>query len=360
MESIEKKKQKLHFNISSVPIVEKIMFVKNLSLMIRSGFSIGDGLGVLKDQTKSKLLRSTIQDLHKVVIGGSSFASALERHPAVFDDLFVSMVAAGEMSGNLENTLRQLAIQMRKSYDLKKKVKNALIYPVLIFVAMIGMGVFMLIYVVPKIVGLYTDSSFQLPLPTRIIIGVSDGILHNWIIVLAITFALGIGLYMYWKTPQGRFRTHQLLLHVPVAGNIIKQINIARFSRMVHSMIITDIPIVHGFEIIAQTLKNHVYRKEVIHASEQLTKGVSIFSTLQQRPDLFDPVIVQMIKVGEDTGSLEEITEELAEFFEAEVDSTMGNLTIIIEPILMLVMGVGVAFMAVAILMPIYGLVNQV
>lgn len=354
------KKRKFYFTIRGVPVVEKIFFIQNLALMIKTGFSIGDALHTLGEQIHNKQLRTAVLDVEQSVIKGDNFSTALSRHAEIFDDLFTSMIAAGESSGNLEQTLFQLAVQLKKSYALKKKIRNAMIYPVLILTVMVVVGTGMFIFVIPKILELYTTGGYTLPLPTRIILWVSNFMMDNGLVLAAILVVVVIALFLYIRTDKGRLNWHKVLLHLPVVGRIIKRVNVAKISRLLHSLIVTDIPIVNGFQIIADTLSNVVYKIHLEQSSHQLSKGSTIHSTLSTRPDLFEPVVVQMIKVGEEAGVLDTMTEEIATFYEEEVDSIMANLTVIIEPVLMIIIGVGVGFLAVAILLPIYALVDQV
>ncbi len=353
-------KQKIQFRLGSVPIVEKIFFVQNLALMIRTGFSIGDALAVLQKQTKNKMFQKIIEEIHNDVVEGKNFATALQKHPHVFDELFVSMVNVGEASGNLEGSLQQIVVQTKKSYALKKKIKNAMMYPVLIFFLMIIMGVAIFLFVMPKLLDLYSGGGFDLPLPTKIIVIASTFVRENVLVMSIVLTSITTVIGLIWRTGPGKYTFHKMYLKTPVLGSVIKKINIARMTRVLHSLITTDIPIVHSFQIISRTVGNHVYRKHLMESSEALTKGDSIYSTIAARPDLFEPVIAQMMKVGEDTGTIEEITSEIATFYEEEVDSTMSNLTVIIEPLMMLAMGLGVGFLAVAVIMPIYGLVNEI
>lgn len=353
-------KNKFIFQLTSIPVVDKIVFVQNLALMVKTGFSIGDALATLSQQIKRKQFAKVILDLHQSVVKGESFAEALRAHPAVFDELFVNMVIAGESSGNLEQTLFQLAHQMKKSYALHKKIRNAMIYPALILSVMVVVGTGMFIFVVPRILDLYTSSGYTLPLPTRIILAISNFIKYNGVLLGSLAGVIGIGLVASLRTETGKFIWHRLVLHIPIAGKIIKRIQIARLSRVLNSLITTDIPIVKSFQIIAHTLGNRVYRRHLLNASQLLAKGDSVFSVLSARPDLFEPVVTQMIKVGEEAGVLDVMTNEIATFYEDEVDSTMANLTVIIEPVLMVIIGSGVAFLAVAIVLPIYSLVDEI
>lgn len=328
--------------------------------MIKTGFSIGDALATLSQQIKGKQFSKVITDLQHTVVRGDSFAEALQLHSEIFDDLFVNMVAAGEASGNLEQTLFQLSNQLKKSYALHKKIRNAMIYPCLILTVMIVVGTGMFVFVVPRILDLYTTSGYTLPLPTRIILGISDFIQHNGLILGSLISILLIGWILFVRTEPGKFVWHRIVLRIPIVGKIVKRITIARLSRVLNSLLVTDIPIVKSFQIIANTLGNRVYRRHLILASQQLSKGNTIHSVLSSRPDLFEPVVTQMIKVGEEAGVLDTMTNEIATFYEDEVDSTMANLTVIIEPVLMVVIGAGVGFLAVAIVLPIYSLVDEI
>ena len=353
-------KKKFHFSLSSVPFVEKIFFVQNLGLMIKTGFSIGDALSVLAAQSKSKMLKKAVFKLQEDVVAGETFSSALQKHSNIFDELFINMVGAGEISGNLEDTLRQITVQMKKSYALKKKIRNAMIYPSLILVVMVVMGTLIFIFVIPRILDLYSGDQSTIPIPTRIVLAMSTFMREQYLLIIGGMIVFSFSFYATWKTESGRYLISKVMLRIPIFGPIIKKISIARITRILHSLIVTEIPIVRSFQIISHTVGNRIYRRHMIEASEKLTKGNSMYSTIADRADIYDPVIAQMIKVGEDTGSIDTMTEEIALFYEDEVESTMANLTVIIEPVLMIFIGLGVGFLAVAIIMPIYGLVDQI
>ncbi|MBI2416068.1 MAG: type II secretion system F family protein [Candidatus Kerfeldbacteria bacterium] len=352
--------KKITFAIRSVPPVDKIFFVQNLALMVKTGFSISDALQALIKQTKNNLFKRTIAQLHHDVLAGVNFASALSKHPAVFNELFVNLVATGEISGNLENTLQEIAVQLKKSYALKRKIRNAMIYPALIVTVMIIVGVGVFVFVVPKILDLYTQNNYVLPLPTRIILWLSTFLQHNALVISVSVIAIVLGMIGLWRTTGGRQVFDKLLLRLPIVGEIIKKVTIAKMMRILNSLIVTDIPIVKSYQLIAHALGNTSYRNHLLQSSELLTKGGSLYSTISSRADLFNPVIAQMVNVGEQTGALDKITAEIATFYEDEVEAVMSNLTVIIEPVLMVAIGAGVGFLAVAIVMPIYALVEQI
>lgn len=340
--------------------MDKIFFIQNMGLMVKTGFSMSDALESLALQTKHKLFATTIMQLHHDVIAGETLANAMRKHPAVFEDLLVNMISAGEVSGNLEQTLQQLAVQLKKSYALRRKVRNAMIYPMLIFTVMIVVGVGVFTFVVPRILDLYTSNNYVLPLPTQIVLWVSKLFEENllWFGFGAVVFVMAF--VVTWRSKAGRRVADRIILHLPIVGGIVKKVMIAKFTRLLHSLIVTDIPIVKSFQIIAPTLGNAEFRDYIAHSTEQLSKGGDIHSTMLARPDLFNPVIGQMIRVGEQSGQLDTIAEEIAIFYEDDVDSVMSNLSVIIEPILMVCIGFGVGFLAVAIIMPIYALVDQI
>lgn len=349
---------KLH--VTTVSNVDKLFFLQNILTMIKAGFSLDESLLTLTQQTKKKEFQNIILDLHQQVENGVPFHTSLQKYPYVFSELFVSMVAAGEVSGKLEESLTQLLLQMKKSYALSKKIRNALMYPCIIVVAMIILGTGMMIFVLPNLIKMYSESGFILPLPTRIVIAISQFLIdHGWQVGV-IVFVLIMVFIIFIRNKTGKVYWHKFILKMPIISGIIKKINLAKLARTLNSLIATDLPIVEDFKIIAATLGNRVYRQHLSIYTDNLKKGQSIASIFKTRPDLFPPVMTQMINVGEQSGTLDNITKELAEFYEDEVSDTMANLTVIIEPIVMLLVGSGVAFIAVSVIYPIYALVNQI
>lgn len=358
MPIIREWEKKLHF--TSVSKVDKLFFVQNLQVMIKSGFPMAEALQTLSLQTKSKEFKEIIMDVYQQVQSGVPFHKSLKRHELIFGELFINLVEAGEVSGNLEESLRQLLIQMKKSYALSKKIRNALMYPCIILVAMVVVGIGMIIFVLPNLIKLYTESDFILPLPTRITIAVSQFMIDNFLIIGIAAIVLVTAFLIFISKEQGKYYWHKILLKLPIISPIIKKVNLAKLARVLNSLIVTDIPVTEDFQIIAKTLGNRIYRNYLNATAKNLKGGETIFKIFSQRPDLFPPVVSQMINVGEKSGTLDNVTRELAEFYEEEVTDTMANLTVIIEPIIMLIVGCGVAFVAVSVIYPIYALVNQI
>ncbi len=328
--------------------------------MIRSGLSLSVALKTLSDQISNQKFRIALQNIQADVEKGVNFGDALKKYPNIFSELYVHMVQAGEVSGNLEEVLKQINIQMKRDYNLVSKVKGAMIYPAIVVTAMIGIGIGMVIFVIPKFIGIFEEVQAELPLPTKILISVSRFITNNGLIIGLITLVALVILVKFLRTTRGHRLLHLFFLKAPVLGTIVKKVNLARFSRMLSSMMKTDIPIVDSMNITGRTLGNYFYKKAMIEAGEKIKKGVSINKALREYPLLFSPLIIQMITVGESTGSIDNILSELAEFYEEDVDQTMRNLPSIIEPILMLILGAGVAGMALAVLMPMYSLTQSI
>jgi len=354
LSSTRKKRQQ------KISAVDRMFFVQNLSVLIRAGFSLANALTTVAKQTKQKRLKEMIEDIAHSIESGQTFANALRDYSAVFDPLFINMIESGEISGKLEATLRELSVQLKKSHILFLKVRNALAYPVIILFAMLCVGTGMMVFVIPKIIDLYSGATQQLPLVTRGVIVLSDFVVNNGLLTLGLVLIISITSIVLYRQEPIKLTVHRVLLHLPVLGTIIQQFNLARFSRVLHSLITTDIPIVQAFHVISNTLGNRCYKHYVQSTITQLEKGVSIGEVLDKDPLLFPATVVQLMIVGEQSGTIDEMSQQMAEHYEQEVESTLDGLSVLIEPILMLFLGVGVGLIAVAVLWPMYNLVNVI
>lgn len=345
---------------SGVPIVQKIFFTQNLMVMLRGGFSISRAMGTLAAQTNHRYFKKVILNLQNDLESGSTFTQSLRKYPRVFSELFMNMVAAGEASGKLDEVLRNLTVQMKKDHALVSKVRGAMTYPIVVVIAMVGAAIAMVTLVIPKLQDVFTAGGGQLPLPTRILIGISSALTHH-----GLWYGLGlvalVALFVaFGRTKHGSWWYDAVVLHTPIAGPIIKKINLARFTRNLSSMLATDIPIIQTFHIIGRTMGSRHYQRSIEESSQALKTGLSIAKVLERYPTLYPPIVQQMIAVGEESGTLDEVSGDLATFYEEDVENTMANLSTIIEPVLLLVLGAGVAAMALAILLPIYNLSSQI
>ena len=346
--------------LSRISVKDKIFFVQQVGIMVQTGISLGIALKTLAEQTVNKKFKAILADLQATVERGNLLSEGLEEHKIVFGELFVNMVRAGESSGKLEEVFKQLFVQMKKDHDIISKVKSAMIYPAVVVTAMVGVAIMVIIYVVPNLTAIFKEMGGTLPLATRVLIAISEFTLAYGIFILIAVVVAIILLRKLILTPKSRFIVHTMILKTPIAGNIIKKINLARFCRTLSSLLKTDIAIVKSFEITSNILGNELYKRALLEGKEKIKKGKNVHDSLEAYSTLFPPVIMQMIAVGEETGAIDTILEQSAVFFEDEVDQIMKNLPAIIEPVLMLILGVGVGAMAVAIIMPMYLLAEQV
>lgn len=346
--------------LTSVPLAEKLFFIQHLGIMLKAGISLSTALKTLAKQTTNKRFARIIADISRNVEKGVSFTESLKPHEKIFGQLFINMIESGEISGKLEEVLKRLYIQFKKKHELVSKVKGALTYPAVILVAMSGIGTFMMIAVVPKITAMFKDFNAELPLVTKLLIKFSDSLVANGLLYLVALIVVILIIVRLIKTKSGRYAFHGLLLKLPIFSPIIKKINLARFARTTSSLLKTDIMIIKSFQIAANVMGNVHYRDALMEMSDKIKKGGTINEVVANYPKLFPPVVAQMIAVGEDTGELDYILEELAEFYEGEIDQTMNNLPAIIEPILILVLGLVVGGMAVAVIMPMYSLTSAI
>lgn len=348
------------YNSQSIPATAKIFLLQNLAVMVKAGLPLADAITTLGKQSKSRKLANILNDVQQKIRGGKSFAEALTPYLKDFGEVFINMIAAGEASGSLEEVLNSLYIQLKKDHTLKSKIRNAMTYPVIIVCVMFGIGGFVIVYVLPNITGMFAEMKTELPLPTRVLISISDFIQANGIIVFpSIIIALAI-FYRWTRSKSGRIIWHRILLKTPIVGEIIKKINIARLSLNLSNLIKTDIAIPECLRISSNVVGNQVYKKALAEAGEKVKKGKKIAEIFQEYPEILPPIIIQMVAVGEETGALDVVLKNLADFYQEEVEQTMENLPVIIEPLLMILMGLAVAGLAVAVILPIYSLTSVI
>lgn len=346
--------------LSSVNLKEKIVFTKNLQIMIRTGLSLSAAMKTLAVQTNNKYFQKILFDIQINIEKGNSFGDSLKKYPKVFNEIFISMIESGELSGNLEEVLDYLQTQMKKNHELISKVKGAMIYPTIVLIAMFGIGTAMMIFVIPKLISIFDEFKADLPAPTKILIATSNFLTHNGLLSFITLVVLIVAINFFHRTEIGKKIFHGFYLKAPILGPITRKINLARFSRTLSSLIKTDIPIIQSFGITSKTLGNVYYKKALAESVKEIEKGVTISQSISKYPKLFTPMVLQMLTVGEESGEVDEVLMEIADFYEEEIDQIMKNLPQIIEPVLILVLGFGVGAMAVAIIMPLYSLTESI
>ncbi|MDD3888135.1 MAG: type II secretion system F family protein [Patescibacteria group bacterium] len=343
-----------------ITTTDKILFTRNMQVMIKAGLPISKALEILVKQTSKKNFKAIISDISSNVQKGKSFADSLALYPKIFPPLFINMIKVGEIGGELEKVLDQLATQMKKDSDLLSNIKSAMIYPVIILTLMIAVIIVMIIFVLPELANVFRDIQADLPLTTRMIIGFSDFISKYGIYVAIGIVLIGAIIYIILKSKEGRRKFHKLLLVIPILGINVKKVNLARFARTMSTLLTSGVPIVDTLKITGEVLGNTMYREAILSASNDIKKGLRIVEVLDKNKNLFPPLVTQMVAVGEETGNLDSILKDVAEFYEADVTRTTENLASIIEPILMITLGIGVAVMAIAIVSPIYSMMEKI
>lgn len=346
-------------HLSHVSTDQKILFIHNLYIMSKAGLSLVDALKILGEQITNKRLKSIIQEIKAQIEKGRQLSEVLSDYPAVFPPIYVSMIGAGEIAGKMEGALNQVVIQMKKSRELYSKIKGALVYPAVVLVAMIGIGVEMVVFVLPKLLIMFKDVGAQLPLSTRILITIVD-FMQNHGGAVAVGFIIFVmGTIFLLKQFKVKRLVHKFNLHLPIAGAIIQKINLASFTLTLSSLLESTIPIIDAVRITGSVQTNITYREALMHVAESLKKGTPLSDILALFPKLFTPMVVQMIMVGEQSGQVDQMLVELAEFYGNEVDNTMKNFSTIIEPVIILMMGLAVAALAVSVIMPMYSLAQN-
>ncbi|MDO8474151.1 MAG: type II secretion system F family protein [bacterium] len=344
----------------SVPLSEKLLFMRNLKVMVQAGVPLPKALEILSLQTGSKQLKSAIDDMREKVMQGEMLSVAMSRHPAVFSDLFINMIRAGEESGTMEGVLSHLTLQLEREHDLRSKIQSALMYPSVVVVAMIGVGTIMLVSVVPNLAKTFKELGVELPPTTRFVIGLGEFLSHQWYIALLVFLAAGFALYRALKSKKGKWIVDGLVLRLPLFSSLIQKINSAFFARTLSSLIGAGIPIVKSLEITSTVLNNGRFRKALEDAAEQVRKGSKLSQSLKSSGKLYPLVVLQMLEVGEETGKTGEILAKLADFFEEEVNAITKNFASVIEPVLMLFMGAMVGFFAVSMIQPMYSVLGSI
>lgn len=345
---------------SKVSLSQKIMFTNNLSGMLSAGLSLTRALQVLEKQSAkssmSKILSSLIDDVNK----GNSLSDGMKKFPKVFSGIFISMVHSGEESGGLPKALSEIGVNLKKSYDLNKKIKGALMYPSIIVGAIILIGILMMIYVVPTLTNTFKDMGSELPTSTKFVIWLSDTLSQHTLLFLIVIIIFGIGGFMLSKLARVRRYVDYIIIRLPVLGTLIKEVNTARTARTLSSLLSAGVDLSKALTNTEEVLQN-VYYKELIHKSIiAVEKGMPLSTAFKENTQLYPVMVGEMIEVGEETGNLSKMLFDIAGFYESEVDNKTKDLSTIIEPVLMVFIGGAVGFFAISMITPIYSLMGNI
>jgi len=351
---------KIFDRIFGVALKDRMMFTRNLSVMIGSGLPLSKAIYNLSSQTSNKRFTKILLHIFDDIQEGSTFADALAKYPAVFNELSVSMVKVGETSGNLEEVLLILADQLEKEHDLISKVRGAMTYPAVILFAMFGIGIIMMTYVMPKLLGVFKSMKVELPWTTQLVIKISDTLRNYSLIVLIVFVIVAFAIKFFLSTENGKRAKSYISIHLPGIKNMIIKINCARFARIYSSLLKSGVSVVESLKIVRNTLGNYYFRSILNSGIEQIQKGIPLSKVLEEHSNIFPILVGQMVAVGEETGKTEVVLLKLAEFYEKEVDQQTKNLSSIIEPMLMVIIGSAVGFFAISMLQPMYSIMDTV
>ncbi|MBD3279725.1 MAG: hypothetical protein GF390_03370 [Candidatus Pacebacteria bacterium] len=334
-----------------------VNFTRQLSTMINAGLPLANSLAILVEQSKTQMAR-LIADLLKEIEGGNAFSVALAEHKKTFSRVYIQLVKAGELGGVLDEVLLRLAETMEKEKEFRAKTKSAMIYPIIVVLAMIGVGFVMMIFVVPKLTDMYDDFGAELPLATKILIGISNLLVKFWWLLLFGVGGLGLLFKRWYQTRTGEVLIDTYLFKIPIIGELRKKIILTEFARTLALLLSAGVSLLEALDIVAQAMSSIIYREALQEATERVEKGQALSHAIASH-DIFPPILHQMIAVGEETGKLDEVLQKLSSYFESESEHAVKNLTTALEPMIMIVLALGVGLMVIAIIMPIYNLTSQ-
>lgn len=337
-----------------VSLAEKIMFTKHLSMMTQSGMSEIEGIQLIKSQVKSKGFRIILEDVTSGLENGQFLSATLKPYERVFGSLFISIIGLGEVSGTLSENLSFLSQELKESKRLRAKVKSALIYPIIILIATLAVVSALVLFVLPKILPIFSSLGTDLPFTTKALVFVANALKEDFFIILGSGVALIIIWAILLRIRPIKYAFHRVLLFLPFAGSISKKYNMANITRTLGILLKSGVKIVEAVTSASNITENLVYKRALVEAAENVKRGEALHETLEQKPSIFPPTVSRMIEVGEKTGNLDENLDYLAEFYKNEVDETVSNLSSVLEPALLLLMGGLVGFVAISIITPIY------
>jgi len=349
-------------HLTHIKVIDKIFFLDHLKIMLHAGLSLTEGLNVLSEEMENKKMKSIITEITQDVEKGKQLSEVLEKYPKIFPPIYVKMVSSGEVAGKLEESLEQIVVQMKKNHALTSSIKGAMIYPSVIIAAITAVAILMVTVVLPKLMTMFNEFDTDLPLATKVLIAITNFMSKplNLIMMFGIIVLTIVGfISSLKKSPAFKSVVHGINLRLPIIGHVIKNINLARFSLTLSSLLKSTLPIIEAVDITADTCGNVHYRNKLHEGTERIKKGIPLSEILADSPKLFPPMVTEMIMVGEKTGEIDRLLTELSNFYSDEVDKTMKNFSTIIEPIVIIMLGLAVAGIAVAVVTPMFALIQN-
>jgi len=355
----EKSASRLNLDfLNRIKIKDIVIFSRQFSVLVSANVAMVQSLKILVDQTNNPTFKTVISKIADEVDAGSPLSEALGKRPKIFSNFYVSVVRSGETSGRLDEVLSYLADEMEKDYDMMSKVKGAMIYPAFVLLSLGVVGVVMMIFVVPKLTAILTETGVQLPLTTRILIGTSSFMSNFWWLIIIIGVALFFGLRFYISRPRGRKQFDFLKLKLPIFGRLFQLIYLVRFTRSMNTLIVGGVTIAHGLEVASEVVSNEIYQELIKKTIKEVEDGNSISSVFMDSK-VIPKMVSQMLNIGEKTGKMDVILARITDFYGREISTMVANLMTLMEPIIMIMMGVAVGIMVAAIILPMYNLATS-
>ena len=344
-----------------VKLTEVAVATRQLATMIDSGLSVVRSLGILSGQVENKELARVLNEVRVEVERGSALSAACSKHPKIFSTLFITMVQAGEAGGHLDAVLLDLASTMEKQAVLRRTIRSAMTYPAVVMSVMVIIFLALLIFIVPVFQKLFTSLHAKLPAPTLMVIDASKIILSLWSVVLVAMLVVGIVLFRKWiKTEEGRLKWDAFKLRPPIFGDLIHKVSLARFSHTLASLVQAGVPILESLDIVSETAGNRIVGNALLDAKAGVREGRALADTLREHEEIIPSLVTQMVEVGEQTGALDSMLHKVGQFYDGEVETTVNNLTSMLEPMLTVVMGAGVGVMVVSMYLPMFSYIKHI
>lgn len=358
-ETLDREQKDIFESFAKVKTKDLYIFCRQFHTMINAGANISNALDILRKQTENKKLKKTLSEAHDDVQKGISLSEALGKHKDVFPNLLINMINTGEVSGNLDIIMSRMATHFEKENKINNQLKSAMVYPLVLAGLSVAVVFFLLTFIMPTFTGMFEGSGVPLPAPTRIVMGLSNFIRTKWYILLAVIGGGVYGMKTYAKTPEGRLTLDRLKLKLPIIKDTTEKVIVSRFTRTLSTVLASGVSLVQAIEVVKKVVGNKVAEKSLEKIKEKILKGVSLGEALGAE-SLFPEMLHSMIKIGEESGSLDDILDKTANFYDEELEAALKRMTTMIEPLMIIVMGVIIGFIVVAMMLPMFEMVNTV
>ena len=340
-----------------IKVKDLAVFCRQFATTLRSGIPVVDSLEILHKQTENKKFAQVIGDVYEIIQKGHSLSEAMGAHPNVFPMLLINMVETGEISGTLDSIMERMAVHFEKENRINQKLKSSMTYPIVVSIVAVLVVIFLLTFVMPTFIGMFDSMGAELPLLTRILMGISYGLRKFWYIYLLVVVLIIYGFNKYYKTPSGKYKIDKLKLGVPIFGKVQKKVVVSRFTRTLSTLLNSGIDLLQALDAVQRVINNDFVNEKMRVVEEEARKGLGLSQPIM-RTGIFPPMVHQMVKVGEDTGSLDSILEKTADFYDEEVETALSQMTTMIEPLIIVVLGGMVGFIVAAMILPMFDMYN--